>query len=86
MLSFLSSEDVNSHNPPCLSESYAAHERMQATLEFKTQPPHPDPLADARAWLAHMEQTLVRLAAEYVPKEENECLWAGEINSAESGG
>ena len=32
--------------------------------ELKSQLQDADPLADARAWLAHMEQTLVRLAAE----------------------
>jgi len=52
------------------------HERMSSMSEFKSQLQHADPLADARAWLAHMKQTIVRLAAERALEEENERLSA----------
>jgi hypothetical protein len=44
-------------------------------LEFKQQV---DPLADAKAWLAHMEKTLAKVAAERVHQNDDD-------DSAESG-
>jgi len=38
-------------------------------LEFKQQV---DPLAEAKAWLAHMEKTLARVAADSVLQNEND--------------
>jgi hypothetical protein len=38
-------------------------------LEFKQQV---DPLADAKAWLAHMEKTIEKLAAEHVHQDKND--------------
>ena len=46
------------------------HEGMLSMSEFRSQIEHVDPLADARAWLARMEQTLARLAAECAPERE----------------
>jgi hypothetical protein len=45
---------------------------MMAMSQFKSHPQHADPLADARAWLAHMERTLARLAAEYALEKQND--------------
>lgn len=39
---------------------------------FNSQPERADPLADARAWMAHMEQTLARLAAEHTLENKND--------------
>jgi hypothetical protein len=44
------------------------HERILPMSEFKQQV---DPLAEAKAWLAHMEKTLAKLAAEPVLQDEN---------------
>jgi hypothetical protein len=40
--------------------------------EFNSQHQHADPLADARAWLEHMERTIARLAAERTLAKEND--------------
>jgi hypothetical protein len=45
---------------------------MLSMSEFRSQIQHVDPLADARAWLARMEQTLARLAAECAPEREKD--------------
>lgn len=40
--------------------------------DLKSQLQHGDPLADARVWLAHMEKTLARLAAEHALEKEKD--------------
>jgi len=45
---------------------------MLSMSELESQLRHADPLADARAWLAQMERTLARLAAEYAVATEND--------------
>jgi hypothetical protein len=42
--------------------------------ELRSQLQQADPLADARAWLAHVQQTLVRLAGERALEKENDGL------------
>jgi hypothetical protein len=42
--------------------------------ELRSQLQQADPLADARVWLAHMQQTLVRLAGEHALEKENDGL------------
>ena len=42
--------------------------------ELRSQLQQTDPLADARAWLAHMQQTRVRLAGERALEKENDGL------------
>ena len=51
--------------------------------EIKAQAQHADPLADARAWLAHMKQTLTRLVAECALAKEKDQQFAHRGRVAE---
>src|SRR6476469_8116083 len=53
---------------------HCMNEKMPPMLELGSQLQQADPLADARAWLAHMQQTLVRLAGERAREKENDGL------------
>jgi hypothetical protein len=58
-----------SHVERNLKGSATVQERMLAMSEFKQQI---DPLADAKAWLAQMEKTLAKLAAERILQNEHD--------------